>query len=88
MVRGSLPNGSSQVVGLAATVGWREGRLLGRGGVSGPRREAHSWARAVHRSRLGGDLTFTETRVNPPLGDANSAWGASAGLNVLVYLRP
>lgn len=47
-----------------------------------------AWARAVYRSRLGGDLTFTETRVNPPLGDANSAWGASAGLNVLVYLRP
>lgn len=47
-----------------------------------------AWARATHRARLGGDLTFTESRVNPPLADANSAWGASAGLSLLVYLRP
>ena len=47
-----------------------------------------AWARATHRARLGGDLTFTESRVNPPLVAADGAWGASAGLNLLVYLRP
>jgi hypothetical protein len=46
-----------------------------------------AWARAIHRTRVAGDLTFTESRVNPPLVDANSAWGASVGLNLLVYLR-
>lgn len=46
-----------------------------------------AWARAIYRARLVGDLTFTESRVNPPLVDADGAWGASAGLNLLLYLR-
>lgn len=46
-----------------------------------------AWARAIYRARLAGDLTFTESRVNPPLVDADGAWGASAGLNLLLYLR-
>jgi hypothetical protein len=45
-----------------------------------------AWARAIHRTRVAGDLTFTESRVNPPLVDAHSAWGATAGINLLVYL--
>lgn len=44
--------------------------------------------RVVRREHLLGDLTFTASRVNPPLESADHLVGASVGLSLVGYLRP
>lgn len=44
--------------------------------------------RIVRRERLLGDLTFTASRVNPPLEAADHLVGASVGLSLVGYLQP
>jgi hypothetical protein len=44
--------------------------------------------RVVRRERLVGDLTFTASRVNPPLEAAEHLVGASVGLSLVGYLQP